>query len=77
MDKIENKINGVKEIFRRFNFRDDIEDGLRTLGFKVFFEDSDEKIYFTPNEPHEILVYVNWIGAEFWVYKRVAKINKP
>ena len=75
-EKIENKIKQVRKIFDRFNFRDDIENELQSLGFEVFFGDIDEKIYFTPNEPHDILVYVNWIDGCFWIYKRIEKIEQ-
>ena len=69
------KEKAIIEIFDRFNYRDDIERELESLGFEVFFGDPDEKIYFTPNEPHEILVYVNWIDGTFWIYKRIEKIE--
>lgn len=69
------KKKAIIEIFDRFKWRDDIEDALKSLEFEVFFGDSDEKIYFTPNEPHEILLYVNWIDGTFWIYKRIEKIE--
>ena len=72
---IESKIKLVREVFDRFKWRDDIEEKLKSLGFDVFFGDVDEKIYFTPDEPHEILLYVNWIDGNFWIYKRIEKID--
>ena len=70
------KVKQVIEVFNRFKWRDDIENELQSLGFKVFFGDTDEKIYFTPDGPHEILVYVNWIDESFWIYKRIEKIER-
>jgi len=72
----EKKTKLIIELFDRFNFRDDIEEELESIGFKVFFGDADEKIYFTPNEPHEVLLYANWIDGTFWIYKRIEKIEK-
>lgn len=69
------KKKALIEIFDRFKWRSDIEDALKSLGFKVFFGDPDEKIYFTPKEPHEILLYVNWIDNSFWIYERIEKID--
>ena len=66
----------IIRIFDRFNDRDDIESELQSIGFEVFFGDSDEKIYFTPDKTHEILLYVNWIDGCFWIYKRIEKIDK-
>jgi len=63
----------VIEIFERYNYRDDIEKELESLGFNIFFGDCDEKIYFTPNRAHDILVYVNWIDGCSWIYKRSFK----
>jgi hypothetical protein len=60
----------VIQVFERFNWRDDVEEGLRELGFKEFFGDPDEKIYFTPSRKHDILVYVNWIDGVYWIYQR-------
>ena len=78
MDKIKEEriLKQIRNVFNRFNFRDDIEEELESLGFNVFFGDSDEKIYFTPNDPHKILIYINWIDGCFWIYKRIEKINK-
>lgn len=72
----EQKIKQVRNIFDRFNYRDDIENELQSLGFEIFFGDLDEKIYFTPDEAHNILVYVNWIDGCFWVYKRIEKLKE-
>ena len=69
------KRKALIEIFDRFKWRTDIEEALKSLGFKVFFGDTDEMIYFTPDEPHEILLYTNWIDATFWIYERVEKIE--
>lgn len=63
----------IIEIFERYNYRDDIENELESLEFEIFFGDSDEKIYFTPNRAHDILVYINWIDGCFWIYKRSFK----
>ena len=63
----------VIEIFRRYNCREDYENELQSIGFEVFFGDADEKIYFTPDRAHDILVYVNWIDGCFWIYKRTFK----
>ncbi|GAF88827.1 unnamed protein product [marine sediment metagenome] len=72
-EKQETLEKAVIQIFERFNWRGDIEEELRSLGFEIFFGDSDEKIYFTPKREHDILVYVNWIDACFWIYKRSFK----
>lgn len=63
----------VIQVFQQFNFRYDIEEGLKELGFEEFFGDLDEKIYFTPNRKHNILVYVNWIDGGYWIYQRTFK----
>jgi len=73
-DKYQNELeNAVINIFNRYNYRNDIENELTSLGFEEFFGDPDEKIYFTSDKPHDILVYVNWIDSCFWIYKRIFK----
>lgn len=73
MSENEKLENTVIKIFDRYNYRDDIENELESLGFKIFFGDPDEKIYFTPEREHDILVYINWIDGCFWIYKRSFK----
>lgn len=73
MSENEKLENTIIKIFDRYNFRDDIENELESLGFKIFFGDPDEKIYFTPEREHDILVYINWIDSCFWIYKRSFK----
>jgi len=63
----------IIQIFERYNFRCDIERELDSLGFEEFFGDPDELIYFTPNRAHDILVYVNWIDCQYWIYQRTIK----
>ena len=63
------------QIFDRYKWRDDIEEAIKEIGFEPFFEDPDEKIYFTPKRIHDILLYVNWINATFWIYERTQKLE--
>ena len=63
----------VISIFKRFQNRELIESELGLLGFSEFFGDPDEKIYFTPERVHDILVYVNWIDCQYWIYQRTIK----
>jgi len=73
-------IKKVKELFNRFTYREDIEDGLRDLGFKLWAEidnHPDEQVWahdvHTPNG--DVLVLINWVDAFAWVYKKVEKVK--
>ncbi len=77
-EKLENLITKVHEVFRRYNYREDIEAGLRDLGFKLWTyidDNEDEQIWAydvgTPNG--QLLILINWIDAFYWIYKKVGR----
>ena len=75
MVEIKTLKKSIITIFDRFKWRNDIEEAIGELGFRLFFGDIDEKIYFTPQRDHDILLYVNWIDASFWIYERTEKLD--
>jgi len=73
--KTEQLINEVEEIFNRYNYREDIERELRSLGFEVWAlidDNPDEQIWAydkgTPNG--HVLILINWIECFVWIFKK-------
>ena len=73
-------ISIIEEIFERYNYRKDIENGLRNLGFEIWAlidENPDEQIWAydigTPNG--QILLLINWIDCFAWIYEKIKKID--
>ncbi len=63
----------TQQIFERFTWRDDIEEGLKDIGWKELFGDPDEKIYQNPKKTFELLLYVDWINGIYSLYIRTVK----
>jgi len=70
----------VEEIFERYNYRVDIEQGLRDLGFDLWAtirDNPDEQIWAydkgTPNG--HILVLINWIDCFAWIFEKKKVIS--
>ena len=73
--KTEQLINEIEEIFNRYNYREDIERELRSLGFEVWAlidGNPDEQIWAydkgTPNG--HVLILINWIDCFAWIFKK-------
>jgi len=73
--KTEQLISEVEEIFNRYNYREDIERELRSLGFEVWAlidDNPDEQIWAydkgTPNG--HVLILINWIDYFVWIFKK-------
>ena len=75
----------VEKVFDRYNYREDIENALKTLGFDLWgytkklngSDNIDEQIWGynkgTPNG--QILILINWIDCFAWVFKKERVIN--
>lgn len=70
----------VEKIFERYNYRVDIEQSLRDLGFDLWAtirDNPDEEIWAydkgTPNG--QILVLINWIDCFAWIFEKKKVIH--
>ena len=70
----------VEEVFDRYNYRTDIEEKLRDLGFDLWAivdNNPDEEIWVydkrTPNG--HILVLINWINCFAWIFEKKKVIH--
>jgi len=78
--KIEQIIREVEEIFDRYNYREDIENELRNIGFDIWAlidDNPDEQIWAydrgTPNG--QVLILMNWIDCFAWIFKKEKVIH--
>ena len=65
----------TQDIFQRYNWRDDIEEGLHDVDWIELFGDPDEKIYYNPKKTFDLLLYINWVDGIYSIYNRTVKEN--
>ncbi len=79
-DKIAEVLEKVREIFERYNYREDIERALQDYDFKIWnytMFDDDEQIWYyddgdIPNM--QVLLLVNWIDGFCTIYRKEYRI---
>ncbi|MFX0132015.1 MAG: hypothetical protein ACFFDN_00085 [Candidatus Hodarchaeota archaeon] len=65
----------IEQVFDRYHWKDDIEKGLKEIGFYKWFEDRDDQLWGLKKEPQNILIFISWIDCEAWIYFRIKKQN--
>lgn len=68
-------IQQIQKVIDRYNWRDDIEKGLKDIGFKKWFEERDDQIYGLDEDPQDLMIFISWINGELWILFRIEKID--
>ena len=73
--KRRNMIREIREVLNRYKWREDIERGLKRIGFTLWFEKRDDQIWGLDEIPQDLMLFISWINAELWIHFRIEKID--
>ena len=68
-------IRKIREVIERYNYRDDIEKGLKNIGFKKWMTYYDDEFWGLLNTPQDLFIYLSWENAELWILFRIEMID--
>ena len=68
-------IQKIREVIERYNHRDNIENGLKDIGFKKWMSYYDDEFWGLPEDPQELFIYLSWENDELWILFRIEMID--
>jgi len=68
-------IRKIQEVIDRYNHRDQIEIGLKNIGFKKWMTHYDDEFWGLSKDPQDLFIYISWENAELWILFRIEMID--
>ena len=68
-------IRKIQEVIDRYNHRDDIEKGLKNIGFKKWMTWHDDEFWGLSETPQSLFIFISWIDCELWILFRIEMID--
>ncbi len=60
-------VKTIRQIADRYKWKVDIVDKIIDIGFIALMDDGNDHIFYSK----EIILFISWVNAELWIYKRV------